>query len=79
MIEKCISTSKQTIYDMEDSFKSTDFDNPISLASNFGSWLNLYFRVWNPDDDTWLDSNSHAFTTDELLIEFIREYKIIKI
>lgn len=78
MIEKCIQTSNQTIYDREDIFKCTDFDDPISLASNFGSWLNLYFRAWNPDDDTWLDSNNHAFTTEDLLIEFIREYKTSK-
>jgi hypothetical protein len=40
----------------------------VSIA--FGTWLNLYFECWNPDDNTWIDSNKEAFTTEELFYQF---------
>ena len=74
MIKKIIKVSNSTMDDMEIGFNNTDFLSPIDLSSNFGSWLNLYFEPWNPDDDTWIDSNKHCYTTDELLTEFIKTY-----
>jgi len=74
MSGKFIKVSEHYIKDNEDWFKSIDFDNPIEVAHGFGEWLNLYFEVWSANRSTWIDSNKHALTTEELLNEFVNEY-----
>ena len=56
--------------DFNNYLKSIDKKNPREVAIAFGRWLNLYFECWNPDDDTWIDSNKEAFTTEELFYQF---------
>jgi hypothetical protein len=74
MAKKIIKVSKHHIKDNEDWFKIIDFNNPIEVAYGFGEWLNLYFEVWSPNRSTWIDSEHHAYTTEELLTEFVNEY-----
>lgn len=76
MPKKIIKVSEHYIQDNEDWFKRIDFNNPdpIVLAHAFGTWLNMYFEVWAPNRNTWMDSEKHAYTTEELLTEFVNEY-----
>lgn len=72
--KKIIKVSKHHKKDNEDWFKNINFDDPIEVAHGFGEWLNLYFEVWASNRSTWIDSNKQAFTTKELLTEFINEF-----
>jgi hypothetical protein len=72
--QKISKLSDERIKENEDWFKIINFNNPIEVAHGFGTWLNLYFDVWSALHDTWIDSNRHAYTTEELLTEFINEF-----
>lgn len=66
--------SQEHYNENEEFFSAIDFTNPMEVALGFGTWLNLYFNVWNQARDTWIDSNEQAFTTEELLLAFNKEY-----
>jgi len=53
-----------------------NFKDPIEVAHGFGVWLNLYFEVWAANRSTWIDGENHAYTTEELLAEFVNEYNV---
>jgi hypothetical protein len=72
--KKYILVNQEHIDDMEEWFSDMDKSDPMSLAEAFGTWLNLYFTCWNPKRATWIDTNHQAFTTEELLNEFVETH-----
>ena len=75
MAKKILKVSAEHIYENESWFKEVDFSDPDETALAFGCWLNLYFEPWAPNHSTWIDMDKHAYTTEELYNEFIKEYK----
>ena len=76
-MKKIIKVGKHHIQDAEEMFEElTKVSLPDHLMYCFGRWLNLYFEPWAPNRDTWMDADKYAHTTEELLKEFIEEYKI---
>lgn len=76
MAKKIIKISDHYIKDNEEWFNNIDFNDPIEVAHGFGEWLNLYFEIWAANRSTWIDGENHAFTTEELLAEFVDEYNV---
>jgi len=74
--EKIMNVGEQNMKDFERYFSCLDFNDPFKVALGFGTWLNLYFRPWSPSKSTWMDSEKFAYTTEELLNEFISECKV---
>jgi hypothetical protein len=61
------------IQNIQDEFDNMIFNDQIKLALDFGEWLNMYFKVWSPNRSTWMDVEEYAYTTEELLDEFINK------
>jgi hypothetical protein len=73
---KRIKKTSQEIIDEEEAFfNSMDVRNPIVLAYAFGRYLNMFFAPWNPSDDVWIDADHYAYTTREILADFLRTYR----
>lgn len=77
MAKKIKKVNDQLEKEFNDSMKNIDIYDPTSIAIAFGTWLNLYFDVWSPTHNTWIDSNNHATTTEELWDEFNKEFDLL--
>ncbi len=74
--KKLIKIGPDHVEDLDEAQAHLNPNNGIDVALLFGEWLNFYFSSWGVN--TWIDSEKHAFTTNELLDEFLEECKTKK-
>ena len=63
--------NKHTTKELFDYFSTEIGSNDDEeLCVEFGEWILEYYRIWNPDDITWIDDMNRCFTTEEIFQKF---------
>jgi len=66
-------------YSNELKWDHVNLKDPIDLAVNFGKYLNSFFYMWNAKNFVWVDAEKYAYTTEQILEEFIQQVKADKV